>query len=1348
MLIKRESLLNDLKEFAFRGNGIIIGSPGIGKTFLIKNLRQSLVTSNIPEVLLPIDQLGDGSKEKLERELSLNEDLIDFLKSIEITTNGIILFDAFDATRNEEARSNFLLLIQRAIQELPIWNVIVTVRTYDARKSRKLLELFEEVNHEDQPDYHTNDILCRHFTIPLLTNDEISSALDQIGLTKDFKDKCSEEFKKILSIPFNLWLLEKIITFTPEKNYSEISQIRSEVELLNRFWAQRVPIDAETRKNVLHRLSEKMMKERSLSTKVSDIYDDVGLDKQERKDAWETLQSDEILTKGSSTGGRVGFSHNILFDYAISTLQIEDDPREFEDFLNQDRSRGFFLRPSITYFFTSLWYDNKDRFWRIFWHILPKNQTVHLRLVARLIPTSVIANEVSNIKELNPLIEKLKKGETISGDAISSLLQSLLTFEINLEKPWIHFFYIVSDHLHADFAWDLAKLTSNILENTTDENVKDICGRIGRRLLQWVWDQKETTDNDWYNRLGGRMAVPLVAKTYQTDIDESRTLLSKVLDLIEEENFTLNFLTWLTETVNYIWDYDPDFVADIYKSVFRHIETSRERKNFGGYVLPMSTFRSQDYKMCQYRLIKHFPDFLKTYSIEATRAVVQSLNGFVIRKHIDKYPNNGSELNELMQTFVINNQETTYLEDGSYLWDAQEYTDNPIEMADVFFEYIQKLGESNNQELDKILKEFYNYVQVAFLWKRLLKIAVKSPNLFIPRLFELCLAEPILNGNDVIPELCSFIKNSSSILSENQLRSIEEKIIGLTNQEDEGIRESLEYHRNRLLGQIPLHLLKNVEAIEIRKEIEKSNSIPKNQHLVPITTNTEKVTDEMWFQNMGVDTSSPENQELQLSIKLIEEFNSNQRNKPSVVDVETIFPKLEEIYSSITHNNKAHEEVKTALWQKLSECCDIILQITNINKKYISFCREVLLNAAKHNEPTYHPEIDDNFDSTGYSPYPRHEAAKGLLNIAEHKPDRQILEAIKMLANDTIPSVRMVTAIDLYKVIYHRPKYFWRIIKERAENEENLIVQESLYYTLSAIGTLKEYEDNIQTIMDTLLKNLPPPQKMSASFDPFSYLLIGLAIVMKNQWAINVINEKFLQNPIHYADILPRLTYQTINGYINPEYLQDEKRHKDLKRSVILVSNIIDQISTTILDLSVKLKKQPNEENAEHFRNAYKVIDQVIMSLSYQVPNDKSDQSDKHEVEESKNKLSLYFNEIKLLMDKVLDFALDNDNGVMFAPTAHYFIQTLTSFLDCKPKEVLHLTERVVKSSEPFGYTLDSLAVKEIVDLVEVILADYRDIVRDDDSCMEDLINLLDLFAKTGWPDAQKLVWRLDEVFR
>lgn len=54
---------------------------------------------------------------------------------------------------------------------------------------------------------------------------------------------------------------------------------------------------------------------------------------------------------------------------------------------------------------------------------------------------------------------------------------------------------------------------------------------------------------------------------------------------------------------------------------------------------------------------------------------------------------------------------------------------------------------------------------------------------------------------------------------------------------------------------------------------------------------------------------------------------------------------------------------------------------------------------------------------------------------------------------------------------------------------------------------------------------------------------------------------------------------------------------------------------------------------------------------------------------------------------------------------------------------------------------------REVVKFVETVLADHRSEVREGES-LEDLLNLLDIFAKTGWSDALRLVWRLDEIFR
>ena len=177
--------------------------------------------------------------------------------------------------------------------------------------------------------------------------------------------------------------------------------------------------------------------------------------------------------------------HNILFDYAISMLLIEDDPKHLERFIMEDPSRPLFLRPSLTYFFTRLWhYDDSSSFWKAFWHILPSNQSVHLRLVARLIPTNVIANEAYKVDQLTPLLEKLRNPaeKEIAKEAITRLLQSLQTLQIKRPVPWIDFFAQVSIHLYTDFAWDFANLTSDILGRaieTQNADVIDTCGQIG-----------------------------------------------------------------------------------------------------------------------------------------------------------------------------------------------------------------------------------------------------------------------------------------------------------------------------------------------------------------------------------------------------------------------------------------------------------------------------------------------------------------------------------------------------------------------------------------------------------------------------------------------------------------------------------------------------------------------------------------------------------------------------------------------------------------------------------------------------------------------------------------------------
>lgn len=1346
MKIERKQLLNDLQDFASRGDGVIIGSPGVGKTYLLKKLRQRLKAAGMRHLLLRIDQLGDGTAETLRQELSYEGDLIEKLKSIPVSgKNAILLFDAFDAARDEQARKRFLNLIRRAIHELVKWNVVVTVRTYDAMKSRELLDMFGS---PDDTQYQSKDILCRHFTIPPFNAGEILQVLDQIGCPKSIYNEGSQDFQNILTTPFNLWLLEKILKTSP--SLPDFSQVRSEVQLLGLFWQRR--IENENSERVLRRISRRMVKERSLTVRVDDIYDDVDLDNPVRKSAWDKLQSDEILAKVSSTGQRIAFSHNILFDYAISVLLIDDEPQHLERFVSEDPSRPLFLRPSLTYFFTRLWYNDPEIFWKAFWHIFPSNQSVHLRLAARLIPTSVIANEASEVNQLIPLLERLQNGEEIVNEATTQLLQSLQMLQIKHPIPWIDFFDKVSRYLHVNFAWNLANLTSDILKETTDANIKDACGRIGRRLLEWVWQERETSENNWYDRFGGRWAVPLVAKTYHTNIEKSRGLLEKVLQLTKEENFPIGFLSWLTEHINRIWNYDPEFVTLIYRTVFSHYELSDLKTNFGSSsVLPMTSTRRQDYSMCQYRLVKHFPNFLRAAPLAATQAVIRSLNFFIVIEHIARYLKEGVTLQDMVETFNFHGKSACFLEDGSYIWDAQNSSDEPIEMADALFEYIGELAMSEDPRLDSLLDVFYNEVVVAFFWKRLLKTGSQFPKVFAPRLFELCIADPIRRHSEAFYELRLFLKAAASDFTPNKLLQIEKSILALPSEaRDKNHRNVLEEDRNRLLAQIRVDLLCTDEAKRIREEMERKNDVPENRPPVRFSSSWESVTEEKWLQTQGVDTTIPENQELQRLSEPLNKFSSDWLNDPPTQEaVRLILPKLQEAYPKLKSDTEANQEAINLLWRNLTECVAILGRIANhLESESFAFCRQVLLEAAKHEQPKPDPKHDEQFDHPGYSSFPRHEAAAGLLRYAFYQSDTEMLNAIETLASDPVPSVRMVTAMELFRVYNKTPEVFWHIMDDRAIDERNHIVQESLYAALaSVVGHRKENEDKITKIMAKLLQHIPLPSRVLGTSDPFISLLMGLAINRENSWALKTIENTFLKDPIRFANLLTRAVSHVMENYVIPKHLEAPDRLEIVKRAMATVSEVITTVSSQIKRMSSIIKSNESEEAVKKLHDTYKVIDEVIIRLYFAVAY-KRNQSEKPITELPCELRCEYYNTVKPLMEQVVAFAQTAKHGMMFAPTAHYFMQLLTSFLSCDPKGILRLASRVVKSSEQFGYTLDSIAVRDVVEFVEIILADYRHEVRDDEESLKNLLNLLDMFAKTGWTDALKLVWRLDEVFR
>ena len=1341
MNIKRKKLIAALTKFSFNGNGVVIGAPGVGKTFALKELCSKVLNKNIPCIYLPIDKLGVETESALKAELNIKKDFISYLEEEIAKTDkkvGILVIDAFDAARSENSQTLFLSLIKQVCKRMTgKWNVIVSVRTYDAKKSEDLLDLFPSF--EKKPtEFQMKKIFCRHFAIPKLTSAEVEDTIKTIRGFSPIYKKGSDDFKELLRIPFNLWLVEKLLS--RDSNIPNLSKISSEVQLLDLFWKQRVTdgLLGENKRILLTRLTYEMVNQHSLSVRKEKVF------LSNSGDAWNLLLSSEILLESSITAQRIVFQHNILFDYAVSVLLIEDEPEKLVAFITEDFSRPLFLHPSLSYYFTRLWHNEPELFWKTFWHILPSSD-ISLRLFARLLPTSVILNEARQFEELLPLIGSLKQNESKAKEAILRLLQAHRALEIKHDYLWIAFLEELSKLLSHDFARFVAIISTDILDRVSNIELHKKIGRISRNLLTWVWKEKEKNTNNSIDSVGSQFIVPLVARTFGTNPTESHNLLEKIFAISIGDQFPIEYVYRLTCEIDKIWPYNSEFVALIYFNVFKHYEISEEQTSFGTPVLPLISTRKQDFHMCQYQLIQHFPYFLRAAPTFATKTAINCLNYYIISRHIVGYLKENIKLEDLVKKFHFRGQISNFISDNSYIWDENSFSDEPIQMANQMFKYIDELAsnEGKHDELDYILDAFRDNVLVAFFWRRLLDTASKSPQIFANKLFELCIASPIYMGNETIRELGLFLEASSKIFSAEQLKTIEKIIINIPIVEKniENI-EFLETRRNRLLARIPKELLKTGESKRIRKEMEKTKKLPDNKPLVTFSSSSEPYTEENWLEDQGVDLTLAENRNLFKKFPPIEKFSTDWLNNiPNPENIRLILPIAQDLYKVLTKSPNAEKPTLNSAWSKLSSCVKSMSRgIDNPDSEEFKFCRKVLLDSAKHELPIFDPEF--NYNSTGYSPAPRIEAAEGLIWLVIRQADETMLNAIENLAHDKVPTVRFHVSMSLWRLYKGSPKRFWQITNHFSEKEENRVVLDAFCHSLAHI--VVRDESGVVEVLDKLVTRLDLINEESGLLDPIVSILTWLVVVRENDRAIKTTNV-FLENPIILAKQLRQATSEALS-YLKPMQLESLEKKEIADRAILWLLKSINAAANGISELLKILDEKPTEKEKVKLNEVYGVIDTIVMHLFFAADvREPLNQTENSHISD-KQREKFYYH-IKPILNNILDFASDEEKGLMFARTAHHFMELLNGILKYDPKDILHMATKVAKSGQRFQYNLDSLAVREVIKLVERILVDYKGEIHEGES-LENLLTLLDIFADVGWPDAINFIWRLDEIFR
>lgn len=1325
MEIRRDRLAAEFATFERQGNGVVIGAPGVGKTHLLANHFRSAIRANRPAFLLALDKHSVHNDLELQTELQLDRDLIETLNAEPRATTdepGVLLIDSYDALRSEEAQRYVRTLIRRAENVLQTrWRIIVAVRTFDASRSETLLDLFPRGGGTPPAEFQMRGVQCRHFIVPTLSDDETRQAVTTIpGLDRIYEGG-SPEFRWLLHTPFNLWLAEKLLGggVAPDA----LSDVSSEVQLLSLFWHQRVSTGLLSlqRRSVLTEVARGLVEARQLSLRLDAAY------RREDDEVWRDLFSSEILALVGTTGQRVAFAHNILFDFAVSVLLIEDEPAQVGAFLAAEPSRPVFLRPSINYYFTRLWFENRDAFWALAWHLLTSQQ-VHLRLFGRLIPMAVVVREARTVDDLAPIFRSLEAREEAAPDAVLRLLQARRALKAGPDGMWLSAFERLITWSDRRFAWDLTVQTFDALSGDASQEVLESAGRIGRTVLSSVWALRR--DQAWADALGASWATRLVVKTYCTDPERSRTLLRPILDSLGEKTLSVEYVRHIVSNIDAIWPCDPALVAEIYERVLGHKETSTEATPMGTPVLPMTSNRRQDFDMCVYELNEHYGEFLAANDVHALAGGVKAIDQFVERDHVQPYINEGYTLDDLTQSFHFGARDALYANDMSESWRASSYQDEELRIADRIFQYIeQAAGAGDARAIDLALDVLVQHARMAFWWAGLLALGARHSQIFAQRLFPLCVAEPMLAGSATIKQVTDFIAAAYPYWRPEQREAVERAVLLLGG--DEKDEEWRTRRRQRLLGLIPEELFATQDARDVRLAMAKSGEKPTNEPLVRFNFSHGSFGETEWLREQGADPEKPSNKHLREVAAPLEAFDKEWQNATPTPDaVAAVLPVIEESLRLLERGG-VDDPIVAMARTRIATTAMLAARALKPNEPGFGFIRATLLDAARHPLVEGDEARNDDRDYPAWSSRPETEAAQGLPWIALRQPDKETLDAIEAMVRNPDAIIRYLVVRELFRISEVASEQFWRLIDDRVANDNASIVRLAICESLARVAGRDQ-----QRVADAARKLwtvLPQDRSKRSEFrDILLDIVIWLRLERADGWARQAL-DALAQTPMANPSLLHAAVFQLWHKAI-PSRLATHRA---------AVEDVVAFVSTAVHQTCGVLRERDRANDgrdAEQLKQLYGVIDESVAHVYFCLSREHS--RDGNATPEARRD---FFALVAPVLDEILDFGLDR--GFVLALTVHHFMELLNEVVSFDARRAVIMAARAARAGEGANYNIDSLAIREVVQLVERILADHRSDVQDAEP-LQALMDLLDVFAATGWPEAIQLVWRLDDLFR
>ncbi len=675
--------------------------------------------------MLAADLLEASGRRSLSEELGLELDLVDVLAAWPGDEPAYLLVDALDATRGRESASVLLDLIERIAVRAGRWRVVASVRSFDLRHNPTLQAAFPVRGGDTDAELLEPEFLhVRHVSVGALSDEELTGLADQAPAVAQFLAAAPAAVRELARVPFNLRLLV-ILLERGQVDRAQLGSLRTQLELLDLYWESRVRGQAaggDARELFAQRLCEEAVAAMRLQVPRPRLRAHAA-----QGTALDELLGEGVLVEVPATGPRgresLGFSHHVLFDYAVHRLLLSGTPDEIVACLVASDELVLLARPSLVLTLAAEWAAEPGR--TAFWTLALRLAEPEVPGTARIVAPAVAVEEARAPGDFLPLLEALDQGDARASFLLAHAVGARTAVGVP-SRPlmgredlplWSELASALGTRIREEVAYPLRLLVWGLWAeyDRLGADQRAALGVAARALLHWAWSQSQPPSTD----VG--VALEAVARSCATDPQATRALLLRVAERERIPNFGSYEFRRLADELGTLAACVPDVVERLYEAAYSYEEDSQEQVPFGSsQILRMTSTKDQDWRMARYAVAQEYPRVLEADVRTGVRVLAYACAHETAEKAYGR-PDRDFAID-------LGGARATVRHDRSEWWDSRSHRRDVSAMLDAFEKrFAQAAATGERQTAATVFEVLAERPQPAAIWRRVVRAAAREP---------------------------------------------------------------------------------------------------------------------------------------------------------------------------------------------------------------------------------------------------------------------------------------------------------------------------------------------------------------------------------------------------------------------------------------------------------------------------------------------------------------------------------------------------------------------------------------------------------------------------------------------